>query len=159
MEGCPVYEAVSVLLEIVSAMFQGYCLQYFYGSFLDGRIRNRRINGLVAAVLYGILRLGTGAFLPQRYGNLGTFAKLAAIMCIISVIALIFYWAIGKITLFLVLTFMAVSEISFFLSYMVFRLEDNLLKLWNWYAINGYMTSAKTYNIAVITVIGMNVLR
>ena len=153
------YEAVSVLLEIVSAMFQGYCLQYFYGSFLDGRIRNRRINGLVAAVLYGILRLGTGAFLPQRYGNLGTFAKLAAIMCIISVIALIFYWAIGKITLFLVLTFMAVSEISFFLSYMVFRLEDNLLKLWNWYAINGYMTSAKTYNIAVITVIGMNVLR
>ena len=45
------YEAVSVLLEIVSAMFQGDCLQYFYGSFLDGRIRNRRINGLVAAVL------------------------------------------------------------------------------------------------------------
>ena len=29
MEGCPVYEAVRILLEIVSAMFQGYCLQYF----------------------------------------------------------------------------------------------------------------------------------
>lgn len=56
------YEVVSWLLEIFSAMFQGYCLQYFYGNFLDGRIRDRRINGLAAAALYGVLRLGAGIF-------------------------------------------------------------------------------------------------
>ena len=153
------YDVVNGLLEIFSAMFQGYCLQYFYGSFLEGRLRDRRISGLAATELYGVLRLGVGIFLPKSYGNLGTFVKLAAIMCIISVITLIFYRAIGKIILFLVVTFMATNEISFFLSYMVFRLEDNLIKLWNWYIINGYMTPAKAYNITVITVIGMNVLR
>ncbi len=152
------YEAVSWLVEIFTAMFRGYCLQYFYGSFLEGRIRDRRINGLAAAGLYGVLRLGVGTFLPKSYGSLGTFVKLAATTFIISVIALIFYRAIGKITLFLIVTFMAVSEISFFLSYMVLKLEDNLLKLWNWYAINGYMTSAKAYNIIVITVIGIIVV-
>ena len=154
------YEVVSGLLEIFSAMFQGYCLQYFYGSFLEGRLRNRRINGLAATVLYGAMRLGVGIFLPKSYGSLGTFAKLAAIMCIISVIAMIFFRAIGKITLFLVVTFMAASEISFFLSYMVLRLEDNLFRLWNWCVISGYINSIKVYDVvAGITVIGMSVLR
>lgn len=118
MEGCPVYEAVSRLSEIFYAMIQGYCLQYFLGGFLEGRMRNRRLNGLAVAVLYGGLRLGVGILLPQGYGSFGTFSKLAAIMCIISAIALIFYRLIGKITLFLVVTFMVASEISFFLAHM-----------------------------------------
>lgn len=154
------YEVVIGLLEIFSAMFQGYCLQYFAGSFLEGRIRNRQINGLAVALLYGVLRLGMGTFLPKGYGSFDAFARLAVIMCVISVIALIFYKAIGKITLFLVVTFMAASEISFFLSYMVFRLEDNLFRLWNWCVISGYINSIDVYDVvAGITVIGMNVLR
>ena len=154
------YDVVNELLEIFSAMFQGYCLQYFYGNFLEARMRNRRINELAATVLYGGLRLGVGIFLPKGYGSLGAFAKLAAIMCIISVIALIFYRAIGKMTLFLVVTFMAASEISFFLSYMVLRLEYNLFRLWDWCFISGYINSIKVYDVvAGIMVIGMNVLR
>uniref|UniRef100_N2BFP2 Uncharacterized protein n=1 Tax=Eubacterium plexicaudatum ASF492 TaxID=1235802 RepID=N2BFP2_9FIRM len=54
------YEVVSDLLEVFSAMFQGYCLQYFFGSFLETRIRNRRINVLAVTALYGALRLGGG---------------------------------------------------------------------------------------------------
>ena len=153
------YEAVSWLLEIFYAVFQGYCLQYFFGGFLEGRIRNRRINGVAAAVLYGGLRLGVGIFLPQGYGSLGTFAKLAAIMCIISAIAFIFYRAIGKITLVLVVIFMAVSEISFFLAHMFFELCNHLFSLWNWYWEKGYISSLGCYGIVVnITVIGNQIL-
>lgn len=154
------YEVVSWLVEIFSAMFQGYCLQYFCGSFLESRIRSRRMNGLATTVLYGALRMGAGILLPKGYGSFVTFIRLAVVICIISMIALIFYRAIGKITLFLVVTFMAVSEICFFLSYMVFRLEDNLFKLWNWCVISGYINSIKVYDVVTgITVIGMNVLR
>ncbi len=153
------YEAVSRLLEIFYAVFQGYCLQYFFGSFLEGRIRNRRINGVAAAVLYGGLRLGVGIFLPQGYGSLGTFAKLAAILCIISAVALIFYSAIGKITLFLVVTFMAASEISFFLAHMFFELGNHLFSLWNWCWEKGYISSLECYGIvANITIIGNQIL-
>ena len=153
------YEVASGLLEIFSVMFQGYCLQYFFGSFLEGRLRNRRINGLIATVLYGVLRLGVGIFLPKGYGRLGTFVKLAAIMCIISVITLIFYRAIGKITLFLVVTFMAAGEISFFLAHMFFELGNHLFSLWNWCWEKGYMPSLECYEIVVnITLIGNQIL-
>ena len=74
------YEVASGLLEFFSVMFQGYCLQYFFGSFLEGRLRNRRINGLTATVLYGVLRLGVGIFLPRGYGSPGTFARLTVIL-------------------------------------------------------------------------------
>lgn len=154
------YEVVSSLLEVFSAVFQGYCLQYFFGSFLETRIRNRRISLLTVTALYGVLRLGVGFFLPKSYGSFGTFAKLAVIMCIIFAIAMTFYKIAGKIILFLAVTFMAVDEISFFLSYMVFKLQDNLLKLWDWDIVNERMPSIKVYYIvAVIIVIGMNVLR
>ena len=150
------YEVVSWLLEIFSAMFQGYCLQYFYGNFLDGRIRDRRINGLAAAALYGVLRLGAGILLPKGYGSFVTFIRLAVVMCIILAIVMTFYKVTGKIILFLVVTFTAVSEICFFLSYMVFGLENNLLRLWNWCVINGYINSIEVYDaVTGITVIGM----
>jgi hypothetical protein len=113
MEGCPVYEVVSGLLEVFSAMFQGYCLQYFFGSFLESRIRNRRTGGLAAAVLYGVLRLGMGLILPKGYTSFWVFIRLAVILCIVSVAVLVFYKAIGKITLFLGVTFIAASEMSF----------------------------------------------
>lgn len=153
------YEMVSGLLGIFSAMFQGYCLQYFYGSFLEGRMRNRRINGLAAAVLYGVLRWGIGIFLPKGYGSLDAFTRLAVIMCIISAIAMIFYRAIGKIILFLVVTFMAANEISFFLAYMFFKVGNQLFPLWDWSLERGYISSTKCYDIVVnITLIGNQIL-
>ena len=154
------YEAVSGLLEVFSAMFQGYCLQYFFGSFLETRIRNRRINELAVTVLYGVLRLGVGFFLPKSYGSFGTFVKLAAIMCIVLVVVLLCYRAIEKITLFLIGAFMAVNEISFFLSYMIFKLEDKLFSLWDWEIVSERMPSLEVYYmVSVIMVIGLNLLR
>ncbi len=132
------YEVVSGLLEVFSAMFQGYCLQYFFGSFLESRIRNRRTGGLAAAVLYGVLRLGMGLILPKGYTSFWVFARLAVILCIVSVTALVFYKAIGKITLFLGVTFIAVSEMSFFLAHMFFELGNHLFRLWDWCLENGY---------------------
>ena len=153
------YEAVSVLLEIVSAMFQGYCLQYFYGSFLDGRIWNRRINGLAAAALYGILRLGTGFFLPKGYTSFWVFARLAVILGIVSMIALVFYRAVGKITLFLGVTFIAVSEMSFFLAHMFFELGNHLFRLWDWCWEKGYISVLQCYDFVInITLIGNQIL-
>lgn len=153
------YEAVSVLLEIVSAMFQGYCLQYFYGSFLDGRIRNRRINGLAAAALYGVLRLGAGAFLPQGYGSLGTFVRLAVTAGIIAVVNYVFYRTGGKMRFFLIVVFMAVSEISVFLAYTFGQIGDVLIALWGWCMEKEYIASASILSVFThVTVIGINVL-
>lgn len=158
MEGCPVYEVVSGLLEVFSAMFQGYCLQYFFGSFLESRIRNRRTGGLAAAVLYGVLRLGMGLILPKGYTSFWVFIRLAVILCIVSVAVLIFYRAIGKITLFLGATFIAVSEMSFFLAHMFFELGNHLFRLWDWCLENGYILSLNYPKIVSTTIIFNQIL-
>lgn len=135
------YEVVNGLLEIFSTLFQGYCLQYFYGSFLESRIHDRRINGLAVTVLYGLFRLGIGMLLSQNYGGFGIFAKLAVAVCILSVIALLFYRLAGKICIFLIVVFMAVSEISLFLAYTVGQIGEVLIPLWNWCMVKGYIVS------------------
>ena len=80
------------------------------------------------------------------------------ILCIISVTALVFYRAIGKIALFIIVTFMAVGEMSFFLAHMLFELGNHLFRLWDWCLGNGYI-SLEFYNcIASITLIGNQIL-
>ena len=153
------YEVVSGLLEVFSAMFQGYCLQYFFGSFLEGRIRNRRISVLAVTALYGALRLGAGFFLPKGYTSFWVFVRLAVILCIISVTALAFYRALGKMTLFLIVTFMAVGEMSFFLAHMLFELGNHLFRLWDWCWEEGYISVLESYDFVInITLIGNRIL-
>ena len=124
---------------------------------METRIRNRRINVLAVTVLYGVLRLGVGFFLPKGYTSFWVFVRLAVILCIISVTALVFYRAIGKIALFIIVTFMAVGEMSFFLAHMLFELGNHLFRLWDWCLENGY--SLEFYNCVVsITLIGNQIL-
>lgn len=133
----------NVLLEIFSAIFQGYCLQYFYGSFLECRIWNRRINGLVAAIFYGVLRLELGGF-----------------MSTISVMTLIFYKGRRKISIFLIVIFGAISEISVFFAYTVGQIGEMLIFLWGWCVERGYILSADVLSVIVhITVMGTIVLK
>ena len=153
------YEVVSGLLEIFSAMFQGYCLQYFCGSFLENRIRNGRINRLAAAVLYGILRLAVGTMMPQGNGGFGVFIRMALSIGVIALSAYAFYRDGGKIRFFLIAVFMAASEISVFLAYTFGQIGNGLIILWGWCVEKEYITSVSVLSALVhVTVIGTNVL-
>ena len=44
------------VLYVALMVFQGYCLQYFLGSFLETRVRSRW-NALYVAGLYAILKM------------------------------------------------------------------------------------------------------
>ncbi len=90
------YEMAGRLTEMFSVVFQGYCLQYFLGRFLEGRIRNRRINGLAAAVLYAVLRAGTVFFLTTDPAGIRVFAGPALSAAIIILAACVFYRPGGK---------------------------------------------------------------
>ena len=139
------YEVVNGLLEVLSAMFQGYCLQYFYGSFLESRVQ-KRYAGLLAVILYAVLKLGADLILPSNYGSVRIFVKLVLTLCLLTVIAMCFYRAAGKITVFLVTSFMAASEISLFLAVIIFWLGNNLYSLWAWCLERGYITSVDVFD-------------
>ena len=133
------YDVINVCLDVIVALGQGYCLQYFLGSFLEGREKDRRINGLLVMVVYGVLRLGINFILPADNESIRTVGKITLMFVIIVLLALLFYKGVQAISAFLAITFMAVSEITFFLSYMLMQIGGNLFDLWVWLLEKGYI--------------------
>ena len=133
------YDVINVCLDVIVALGQGYCLQYFLGSFLEGREKDRRINRLLVMVVYGVLRLGINFILPADNESIRTVGKITLMFVIIVLLALLFYKGVQAITAFLAITFMAVSEITFFLSYMLMQIGGNLFDLWVWLLEKGYI--------------------
>lgn len=138
------YDVLNVGLEVIVALGQGYCLQYYLGSFLEGRGKDRRINGMLVMVVYGVLRLGINFILPADYESIRTVGKITLMFAIIVLLALLFYKGVHAITAFLGITFMAVSELTFFLSYMLMQIGSKLFDFWIWLMEKGYIASAET---------------
>lgn len=44
------------ICEITAFLLQGYCLQSFFGSFLESRLPARRTGGIAVAVCYGMMK-------------------------------------------------------------------------------------------------------
>lgn len=153
------YDLVCILLDILSTAFQGYCLQYFYGNFLESRMGKKLHGGIFSAVFYTVLKLGINLVLPSDYGSARVFTKLALTICILSMDAVCFYRTANKITIFLVMVFLAVSEISFFLAHMVFQLGNCLYPLWMGCMQRGYIRSADIFDrILTVTTFGLPIL-
>lgn len=147
------YDVLNVCLEVVTALGQGYLLQYFLGSFLEGRGKDRHINGLLVTASYGALRLGINFILPSDYDSIRTVLKVAVIFVAIVLLALLFYKGIYGITAFLAITYMAVSEITFFLSYMLMQISGNLFELWVWLLGKGYISADTLEGLVQITAV------
>ena len=106
------YEKTADVFYAALTIFQGYCLQYFLGSFLEARMKNRW-NGLCAAGSYVLLRMAvTWLYMPEYEDYRMAVGMLALSLCMLSVLSLCFYQAFCPITVFLVVSFQAVSNIS-----------------------------------------------
>ncbi|MCM1128152.1 MAG: GHKL domain-containing protein [Lachnospiraceae bacterium] len=152
------YNLIDECLDILFLLAQGYSLQFFYGSFLEPRGSKGRA-GALTILVFGIWKLGAELLWKNSYKTTVMIAKLFLTMGVIGVIALCFYRALRKITVFLVLTFITVSEISLFLSHMLLRLGDYLFRMWEFFFTNGYVKSPDTYLILVrITAYGLQIV-
>ena len=150
---------IFMLFNVISALFQGYCLQYFLGSFLKNRTGSR-FHGAYIIAIYGLLHL-CGYWLPPT-GYEGTKAvwKTALSLCVLTAIAICFYRAFHLMTVFLVAAFRAIADISVFVAVILFdKTGDRLLMVWNWCVGKGLITSEKTVGTVMnISVIGNQLL-
>lgn len=135
------YDLLNVCLEVIIALGQGYCLQSFLGNFLESRGKDRRINRLQVMAVYGVLRLGINFIMVSDYENIRTVGKMALIFMAILLLVFLFYKGSHVITVFLAVTFMAVNEITFFLSYMLMQIAGNVFHFWIWLMGKGYITA------------------
>lgn len=149
------YETAGKFITLIFFVFQGYCLQYFYGSFLERRIKSKPLNGFIIIGLYlGFLavmnRLEPGGFGDYRF----TAVKMILSVCVLGAIALCFYKAFCPITIFLAVTFQAAADISRYLIAIIFsRIGDGWVDLVNSGFLNGVITSEKTFGVLINCVV------
>ena len=131
-------EKVTLICEIAAFWGQGCCLHLFFRSFLACRIPGgrlfygrgipeSRVCGVLVTVCWGILKSVLYELTPIGSESMSGFYKLLLQGAFLWIIAFCFYEAEKKITVFLIVTFLASSEISFFTGYMILNLSSPVL--------------------------------
>lgn len=136
-----IYNIMIQAVNILAMLFQGYCLQNLYGSFLESRLKSRRQTGCIIIVGWVLLKLILSYFFPSNYDSVKTFAKLIFLMGVLIAVAVFLYQGAVALKLYLSVTFMAFAEISFFLAYMILILGNHLFSFWSWCINQGYIIS------------------
>lgn len=133
------------LLYMVVVVLQGYCLKYFFGSFLESRLKNR-LDGFCVMAFYtvGIYSIRT---VFDKFGlstDMEAIWKLVLSLCILFILAICFYKAFCPIAVFLVVTFQAVADISRYAAVILLdKLGDSVVDIWNWCIQKRLFTSDK----------------
>lgn len=87
------YNIVQDIWAAVFFLFEGWCLHYFYGSFMESRLslgKNGQ-TGIFTVILYGLSRVVLSWVLPFDYGGIRTIAKFALLFMLLFVLLLCFY--------------------------------------------------------------------
>lgn len=154
------YDAANIFFAVL-LVFQGYCMQYFYGSFLESRIKSS-LNGLCAAVIYIAARAAIWELLPSGYESYEiSFFRTLIIAGILFIIAVLMYKGFRAVTIFLVITFQAVTDISSFISVIISdkisdTIFDNIIKD----VQNGNFRSEKDIEIKLnVYIIGVQLIQ
>ncbi|MCM1499400.1 MAG: ATP-binding protein [Clostridium sp.] len=157
------------LFYIMLILFQGYCLQNFLGSFLEIRQRHSagmpmrhsaaigksRWNTLGIMVLYTAGIYGLSNLFQQDWENgyngyREAVWKLILSLGILTVIALCFYKAFRLITVFLIVAFQAITDISKYVAVILFgKMGDGVIGIWNWFVERGFFTSNKALMVTL----------
>ena len=153
-------DLIFIAFTVVSVLLQGYCLQYFLGSFLESRTKSR-FHGFYVAVVYGLSRLCIYWLPGTGYESVKTVWKTVLSICMLLVIAMCFYKAFHAVTLFLVTAFRAIADISAFVVLILLdKPVDKLLVVWNLCMEKGIITSEKTFETVInVSVTGNQIFR
>ncbi len=143
------YKMADVLYAALT-VFQGYCLQYFLGNFLESRLKSRW-NGPSVIALYVLLRMAMMWVSPPGYEDYKVaVGTLALSLCILSFLALCFYKAFRPVTVFLVVSFQAVLDISIYAAVILLNAVDGwVLDVINWCSGKGMLASEKAFGMAI----------
>ena len=143
------YKMADVLYAVLM-VFQGYCLQYFLGSFLERRMKGRW-NGLCVAALYVVLRMAVMWVSPSGYEDYKVaVGTLAISLCMLSLLAICFYKAFRPVTVFLIVSFQAVLDISRYAAVILLNAVDGwVLGILNWLVGKDVFQSEKAIGMAI----------
>lgn len=131
-----------VLIEMIwglSVIVQGYLLSRLMGSFMQTKLKNRRGSRFYIVILWGLLKLGGNLWTNDNYDYIVSMLKQVLTCMLLYLFVAVVYQGRKLFQFYLTILFMAFSEISFFLSYMIIVLGKNVFDLYGWYLNRGYL--------------------
>lgn len=147
-------ERITFIFEMAAFLGQGYCLYCFLGGFLEDRFSvgrlfsvgdrlfGKRITRFLLPLCWGGMRiLCYELSSPGSESMRGVYRLLLQGICL-PLFAFCFYRVGKRITVFLLVTFLALSEICFFLSYMIMNLSAPVLEWETELFTAGYIEAA-----------------
>lgn len=149
------------LFYIAMILFQGYCLQYFLGSFLERRW-NHRWNGGIVTVLYaaGVYGMSRIAFHQSPPTDKTAVWKLALSLCILTFLAMGFYKAFRPVTVFLVTAFQAVADISrLAVAILSDKMGELVIDVWNRCVEKGIIAEKALMTTLNVCILGVQLLQ
>lgn len=146
------------ICEIITYFTQGWCLQYFLGSFLEKRLSGRYKTSLLVSIAYGAMKMILGYLTPTGNDGLGGFYRLVWQSVFLAALTFCFYRAAKIVTAFLLTTFLAVSEISFFIGYMALSLSGPVFALQTRFFMMGYISADAFEGMLRITAAMLQIL-
>ena len=119
--------------------------------------------GIFTVILYGLSRVILSWVLPFDYGGIRTIVKFALLFMLLLVLLLCFYCVVNvklcTISMFLIVTFIAVRELSAFIAYIAAQSAAYLYVVWNWCIEKGILVSEDALKMLVdATAFGSSVM-
>lgn len=143
---------IAELLYMVVILFEGYCLQYFLGSFLESRWKNRW-TGLCVTVLYTAGLYGISKIVFNNQNPLmdqEAVKKLVLSLSVLFGLAICFYKAFRPVTVFLVVAFQAAADLSRYAAVILLdKVGDSVIALWNRCVEKGLLTSDRALMVTL----------
>ena len=116
MEVVFLYSVASIIYGIVTTIFTGYCLAYYFDSFMERKklfLENRKYLVIVSYVIIDYLM---DALFQTSFETKETIGKQLLLLVIVFGLAKIFYHAGMQMSVFLTITFISLKDLSSFIS-------------------------------------------
>jgi len=131
-------------VDVLSAFLQGWLLSLLMSGFMVTKLKNRRGSRFYIVIFWVLLRLGGHLWSNDNYDHMIPMLKQITIWALLLLFVTALYEGRGLLRFYLTVVFMAFSEISFFLAYMIIVFGKHLFDLYSWYVNRGYMPGGST---------------
>lgn len=152
------YSVVSIILGIVTTVFTGYCLAYYFDSFSEQRkVFGRKIKHLPLAGYVIADCILDGCF-ESGFESKETILEVLLLSAAVYLILKLFYNVGLQMSLFLTVTFMAVKELCSFTATSVVVCGGKVLDLWVLFLEKDYISVLTTELLIEATAIVLQTL-
>lgn len=147
------YDLFAHVMEVFLMLFQGYCLQRFYGAFLKTRWFPHPAGRYQIMAVWCVMKLAMSLWWRSDYASTVTQEKnLIAIAVLIAATQFLYEGSRGM-KLFLAVSFLAIEESCMILAAMTLELGGPMIELINWCFGQGIITSTDTFSLLLYAIV------